>query len=94
MTPKEYLKTLGITLLGTVSDNNSYVVDIKDSNEFGKIFSILERADDLDILEDNQVVTEQGSSLSYESLSTPYLLSLIADFEGDVYSLIVDNIED
>ena len=52
MTPKEYLKTLGITLLGTVSDNNSYVVDIKDSNEFSKIFSILERSDDLNILED------------------------------------------
>ena len=76
-----------------MSEDGSYVIDIIDSNKYGKIFSILDKSDDLDILEDNQVITEQGSSIMYESLSEPYLLNLIADFDGDVYQLIVTKID-
>lgn len=94
MTEQEYLKQLNITLEGEIGDNNSYVVSLKDSNDYGRIFSKLEKSDDLDPLEDNQVVTEQGSSLMYESLSEPFLLNLIADFDGDVYQLIVTRIEE
>ena len=92
MTEKEYLESIGITKAGAMGDDNSYVVDIMDSNEYGKIFTTLEKSDDLDPLEDNQVVTEQGSSLMYESMSEPFLLNLIADFDGDVYQLIVNKI--
>ena len=92
MTEKEYLESIGITKAGDIGDDNSYVVDIMDSNEYGKIFTILEKEDDLDPLEDNQVVTEQGSSLVYESMSEPFLLNLIADFDGDVYQLVVNAI--
>lgn len=92
MTEKEYLKSIGISKDGAIGDDNSYVVDIMDSNEYGKIFSTLEKSDDLDPLEDNQVVTEQGSSLMYEAMSEPFLLNLIADFDGDVYQLVVNKI--
>ena len=94
MTEKEYLESIGITKTGAIGDDSSYVIDITDSNEYGKIFTILEKEDDLDPLEDNQVVTEQGSSLMYESMSEPYLLNLIADFDGDVYQLVVNRIEE
>ena len=94
MTEQEYLKSIGINNQVNKGDGNSFVVDIKDSNEYGKIFSTLEKSDDLDPLEDNQVVTEQGSSLMYESMSEPFLLNLIADFDGDVYQLVINRIED
>lgn len=89
---KEYLKSLNIDKEVEQGDDNSWVVSIMDSTEFGKIFSRLENADDLDPLEDNQVVTEQGSSLVYESISEPYMLNLIADFDADVYQLVVNEI--
>ena len=94
MTIEEFLKDIGITKTGSIGEDGAYVIDLLDSNEYGRIFSTLEKSTDLDILEDNQVVTEQGSSLIYESDTEPYLLNLIADFDGDVYQLVVNNIEE
>lgn len=91
---KQYLQSINIDKEGSLSDDNAYVIDLTDSNEYGKIYSKLEKAEDLDIMYDNQVITEQGSSLVYESLSEPLLLNLIADFEADKYQLIVNLIEE
>ena len=88
----EYLQSININK-EPVKGEDGYIVDILNSTEYGKIFSRLEDSDDLEILEDNQVVTEQGSSLVYESLSQPYLLTLIADFDGDKYELVINEIE-
>lgn len=93
MSIQDYLKELNINKEADISEDGSYIVTILNSNDYGKIFSKLEKSDDLDIMEDNQVVTEQGSSLMYESISQPYLLNLIADFEGDTYELIITEIK-
>lgn len=90
---KDYLKSIGINQSGTEKED-TYVIDLQNSDEYGRVYSRLENADDLDILQDNQVITEQGSSLMYESETQPYLLNLIADFDGDVYQLIINFIED
>lgn len=92
MSVEEYLKSIGISKEVEQGTDDSYVVSIINSNEFGKIFSKLENAEDLDPLEDNQVVTEQGSSLVYESISEPYILNLIADFDNDVYQLVINEV--
>ena len=94
MSIEEFLKNIGITQSGSIGEDGAYVIDLLDSNEYGKVFSTLEKSTDLDILEDNQVVTEQGSSLIYESDTEPFLLNLIADFDGDVYQLVINNIEE
>lgn len=89
----EYLKKLNINLEGTETDNGVYVIDLQDSNEYGRIYSKLENAEDLDLMEENMVITEQGSSLIYESDSEPYLLNLIGDFDSDRYQLIINKVE-
>lgn len=91
MTEKEYLNSIGIILEGHQTDD-AYIIDLKDSNEYGKMFSKLESIEDLDLLEDNQVITEQGSSLIYESYSEDYIINLIADFDSNQYQLIVNKI--
>lgn len=88
---KEYLRKIGINLDGEIIDD-SFVAVIKNSNEYGKIFSILEKSEDLNIMDQNQVVTEDGSSLLYESISEDYILNLIADFENDIYQLVVTEV--
>lgn len=97
MTEQEYLKKIGINKTVNKGTSDSYIVDISNSDEYGKIYSILDKAvdkEELDMLEDNQVVTEQGSSLMYESETEPYILNLIADFDGDVYQLVINKIEE
>lgn len=90
---EEYLKSIGISNSGTIGDDGSYVIQLNTSNEFGKMFTKLDSVDDMEQLEDNQVITEQGSSLMYQSSSEPYLLNLIADFDNNVYQLVVTKIE-
>ena len=91
---EKYLQTLGIYDQGELTNRGSYVITIDNSNDYGKMFSKLEKADDLDILTDNQVITEQGSSLMYESITEPFLFNLIADFDGDIYQLVITELED
>lgn len=93
MNAEEYLRKLGIDKKGEVSENGSYVVSLLKSNDYGKTFSKLDKSNDLELMQDNQVVTEQGSSLMYESQSEPYLLNLIADFDNDIYQLVVTEIK-
>ena len=89
----QYLKSIGIDKEPVESDSGSFVIDLLNSQEYGKMFSKLEKSEDLDILEDNQVIIEEGSSLVYESISQPILISLLADFEGDKYQIVINNIE-
>lgn len=92
MTEEQFLKELGIDKPGEYTED-SYIVSLTDSKEYGRVFSILEKSDKLDIMEDNQVVTEQGSSLMYESTEESYIVNLLADFDNSVYQLVVTNIE-
>lgn len=92
MNIEEYLSTLNIRYKGEIGEDNSYVIDIPNSQDWGSVFTKLDKSEDLEALENNQVITEQGSSLVYQSLSEPLLISLIADFEGDRYQLIVNQI--
>lgn len=93
MNIEEYLQSIGIKNKGTMSDG-AYVIDMIDSDEYGKVYSKLERCDDLDVMENNQVVTEQGVSITYISNSEPYILDLLADLDGNVYQLVINNIDE
>lgn len=90
---KKFLAHIGITYSGSISENDSYVIDLPNSDAYGKVFSTLDSSDDLEIMQDNQVITEQGSSLMYECEEEPYLLNLIADFDSDLYQLVVNGVE-
>lgn len=89
MSIPQYLKQNNINKTYTISEDNNYIITLDNSDDFGKMFSHLEKIEDLEQLEDNQVVTEQGTSILYKSNSENYLFNLIADFDGNVYQLIV-----
>ena len=89
MSIPQYLKQNNINKTYTISEDNNYIITLDNSDDFGKMFSHLEKIEDHEQLEDNQVVTEQGTSILYKSNSENYLFNLIADFDGNVYQLIV-----
>ena len=48
---EEFLNSIGINKRGTYSDDNSYVIDLSNDREYAKYYSILDRSDELDLLE-------------------------------------------
>ena len=91
---EEFLKSLGIKEKGHSSDNKSYVVDIANSDTWGKYYSILSKSEELDELEESSLLTSHNASITfaYESEDANYQLNLIADYDNDAYKLVVTTI--
>ena len=87
----EVLKKLGISLDGEFSKDGSYIADIYNSDEFGRVYSALEKNDDVEELYSNSLLTIHNSSISY--LYDNYQITVIADFEQDLYKLVISEYE-
>lgn len=87
---KDLLKQLGINLVGYYTDDGSYVIDIDDSNKWGVIYSKLDNSDLVDLQEESSLLTSDEASQIY--LGDEYQLALIADFENELYKLVVSEL--
>lgn len=83
----ELLKELGITESPVKSSNNTYVIDIADSDEFGKIYSKLDKSKHVDEIASSSQMTYESASIQFEN--DELLLTLMADFEEDNYKLTI-----
>ena len=94
MNIEEFAKKIGIKTPGEFSEENqSYVIDLPDSDSYGLAYIKLETSDELELMEDNQVVTEEGSSLAYEGVNEPFLVNLLADWSADIYQIVITRME-
>lgn len=84
---EELLQQIGIKEIPNESNDGTYVIDIKDSNEYGVYYSKLDRSPLLDEDEESSNVTIDGSTIVY--ISDDYTLTLIADFASDQYKLTI-----
>ena len=85
---EELLTELGITLRGNYSEEDNYVIDISNSNEYGRINSILDRSDMLEFIEDSSFLTEENANITYK-YEDDYMLNLMADFDENTYQLVI-----
>lgn len=85
------LRKLNIYLEGSYSKDGSYVVDIYDSDDFGRIYSLLDNNKNVEELNDNSLLNQHSANISY--LYDDYQLTLIADFDEDLYKLVVTEYE-
>lgn len=83
---EELLKEIGITAKGEYTKNGAYVVDIKDYNEYGKYFSLLEKSD-LEEVQDTARITIHTTNVTY--MSDKYQIVLQADLDEDLYKVVV-----
>lgn len=88
---KELLRELGINLLGTYDNQGNYVIDIDDTESFGRIYSKIDSSDLLDELESSSLLTTHNSSLQYQ-YEDLYILNLISDFDNDTYKLVISEV--
>lgn len=84
---EQLLKEIGISEIPQQSNDGTYIIDIRDSNDYGKYYSKLDRSDLLDEDEESSNVTVDGSTIVY--ISDDYTLTLIADFASDQYKLTI-----
>lgn len=87
---KDTLKKLGIMREGNKTSNGSYVIDLEDSNDFGRFYSLLDKNEDVEELGDNTINNTHTISLiyMYEGLH----INLTADFDSDEYRVVVKDI--
>lgn len=83
---EELLKNIGITTKGEYTKDGSYIVDIKDYNEYGKYFSLLEKSE-LEEVQDTCQMTIHSTNVTYAS--EKYQIVLQADLDEDLYKLVV-----
>lgn len=83
---EELLKSIGITAKGEYTKEGVYVVDIKDYNEYGKYFSLLEKSE-LEEVQDTCQMTIHTTNVTYAS--EKYQVVLQADLDEDLYKLVV-----
>ena len=83
---EKFLEKLGITQVGHYTKTNTYIIDIDDSDEYGKIYSLLDKSNEIEEDEDSSTITIHTSNIVFESDN--YQLTLIADFDQDTYKLV------
>lgn len=83
---EELLKSIGIVAKGEYTKNGSYVVDIKDYDEYGKYYSLLEKSD-LEEVQDTSQITLHTTNVTYSN--DDYQVVLQADLDEDLYKIVV-----
>lgn len=85
------LRKLNIYLDGSYSKDGSYIVDIYDSDDFGRIYSLLDNNKDVEELADSSSINMHNANVTY--IYDDYQLALIADFDEDLYKLVITEYE-
>lgn len=90
----ELLEALRVPTDGTSSKQGSFVVDLADSNEWGRVNSKLDHSDLLELMDDISFLDVDNGSLTYnyEDEDSHYQLALIANFDEDKYQLVVTEV--
>ena len=87
---KELLRQLGINAVGKYTDDGSYVIDIDNSDKWGVYYSKLDNSDLLELQEESSLLTADNASQIY--FSDEYQLALVADFDNEIYKLVISEL--
>lgn len=90
---EEFLREVGITKPGEYSKQGAYVIDLEDDVEFGKMYTILDKSDILEEMDENQLITVDEAHVSYMDIDGEYQVSLIGDFNSGIYRVVVNELQ-
>lgn len=87
---EDFLDELKISLRGSRSSSGSYVIDIADSEEFAKIFSLLDKSDLVEEDGDQNIVTFHNTSQLFRG--DDYDIVLLGDLDNDQYKMVISEV--
>ena len=91
MSAQEFAKQLGIQQEGNYVDG-VYVIQLKDSNEYSKIYTILDKSELCDLDTEEISLDVQKSLLVY--LADDFAIKLQANFDTNSYSVSFEEVTD
>lgn len=89
MNLEEILQEIGIKQKAEQTEDG-LVILLKNSNDYGRIYSILENSDLIEIDDDSSVLTYESSSIQYNG--DGFIITLISDFDADTYKLTIKEV--
>lgn len=84
---EEFVKDLGITNKGVVTNDGAYVIDFKDFEDYTRCFNLLEKSTKVEEVQDTCQITLHTTNVTFSS--DDYQLTLQADLDEDLYKLVV-----
>lgn len=84
---QDLLNKIGVTQPGYYSDKNTYIIDLENADQYSKVFSKLDRSKEVKELQSSSVSNASISNVMY--VNDDYNLNLIADFDNNVYKLVI-----
>ena len=84
---KDLLAKLGVTEEVT----EEIVIDLANSDDYAKVYSILDQSEDADLAEIRSISTEDMNVLYYETDN--YDIQLLANFVKDIYRVVINKAE-
>ena len=90
MNAQEFAKELGITQDGDFVDG-VYVVPLKDSNEYSRVYTILDKSDKCDLDPNEMSLDTQHSLMIY--LADDFDIKLQANFDTNSYSVSFEEVK-
>lgn len=91
MNLEEILQEIGIKKKAEPMEDDCLVVSLKNSDEYGRVYSILENSDMVEIDDDSSMLTYKSSSIQYNG--DGFLVTLISDFDADTYKLTIKGVQ-
>lgn len=83
---EEFAKKLGIEHLGEM-EGNKYIVPLLDSDEYSKVYTILDKSDLVELDTSCTLVTDKVSELQY--FNDDFVVKLDANFVDDLYRVVI-----
>lgn len=86
------LKDIGIQRKGNMTRSGAYMIDLEDSEDFGRFYSLLDRSNKVRELDDNNINNIHTIVLLY--IYKNLQITLSADLDEDKYSLVATPISE
>ena len=88
MGEKEFAKELGITSEGYESTNGSYIIELKNSNEFSKVYTLLDKNEDAELDVETMHMGEDFVEMTY--LTEVFDVTLHANLKENKYFVEIE----
>lgn len=88
---EEFLDALNIPINGEYDNDGNLIVELKDSDEFAKVYSKLDRSNLVDEDEESSVISLDNGSIQF--IGDDYIITLLSNDDADEYKLTIKSIE-
>lgn len=89
---EKFIKNLNLNKSGHY-ENNKYIIDLSDSNEYSKMYTLLDNSSILSLDPESTQISESSSMLIYNDDDFKYDIKLSANYNQDEYKVIISEIK-